>query len=146
MGYRELSMIEVREVLRRYLGGDGLRAIARGTGLDRKTVAKYIRAGTACGLQPGGPPPTEDQLTAILGRPPAAHRAVRRGPGERGLRPGARLRPGGRPAGPAHPADGARDRTGARRLRHRRPLAGPLRAAPGELRAPLARHGGAPWR
>ena len=66
MAYRELSMIEVREVLRRYIGGDGLRAIARGTGLDRKTVAKYIRAGSACGLQPGGPPATEDQLHAIL--------------------------------------------------------------------------------
>lgn len=66
MPYRELSMIEVREVLRRYAGGDGLRAIARGTGLDRKTVAKYIRAGMACGLAPGGPPPTDEQVTTVL--------------------------------------------------------------------------------
>ncbi len=29
MPYRELSMLEVREVLRRYVGGAGLRAIAR---------------------------------------------------------------------------------------------------------------------
>ncbi len=80
MAYRELSMVEVREVLRRYVGGDGLRAIARGTGLDRKTVAKYLRAGIAC-----GPPATEDQLHAILGilraphgRPPSdASRALR---------------------------------------------------------------------
>ncbi len=36
MPYREVSMLEVREALRRYTGGDGLRAIARGTGLDRK--------------------------------------------------------------------------------------------------------------
>ena len=27
MPYRELSMLEVREVLRRYIGGDGLRAM-----------------------------------------------------------------------------------------------------------------------
>lgn len=65
MPYRELSMIEVREVLRRYTGGAGLRAIARGTGLDRKTVAKYISAGTACGLRPGGAPPTEEQVATV---------------------------------------------------------------------------------
>jgi len=66
MPYRELSMIEVREVLRRYVGGAGLRAIARGTGLDRKTVAKYLTAGIACGLALGGPPPMDAQVTAVL--------------------------------------------------------------------------------
>ena len=66
MAYRELSMIEVQEVLRRYVSGTGLRAIARGTGLDRKTVAKYIRVGTEVGLQPGEPPPTEAQLATIV--------------------------------------------------------------------------------
>ncbi len=66
MPYRELSMIEVQEVLRRYSNGTGCRAIARGTGLDRKTVAKYIRAGMTVGLQPGGPPPTEAQLLSVL--------------------------------------------------------------------------------
>jgi hypothetical protein len=45
MDYRELSMIEIREVLRRFTLGDRLRAIARGTGVDRKTAAKYVRAG-----------------------------------------------------------------------------------------------------
>jgi len=66
MPYRELSMIEVREVLRRYVGGAGLRAIARGTGLDRKTVAKYISAGMAGGLAPGGPLPTDAQVATVL--------------------------------------------------------------------------------
>ena len=76
MAYRELSMIEVQEVLRQYSSGAGLRAIARGTGLDRKTVGKFIRAGTTVGLCPGGPPPTEAQLAAVVtalrgpGRPP----------------------------------------------------------------------------
>ena len=54
MAYREPHMIEVREVLRRFTLGEGLRAIARGTGVDRKTVAKYVRAGSALGLQRGG--------------------------------------------------------------------------------------------
>jgi transposase len=66
MPYRELSMLEVREVLRRYVGGAGLRAIARGTGLDRKTVAKYLTAGTACGLHPGSAPPTDAQIATVL--------------------------------------------------------------------------------
>jgi transposase len=68
MPYRELSMLEVREVLRRYVGGDGLRAIARGTGLDRKTVAKYLAAGTASGLHPGSAPPTDAQVATVLAR------------------------------------------------------------------------------
>ena len=66
MPYREVSMLEVREVLRRYVGGTGLRAIARGTGLDRKTVAKYIRTGTACGLHPGSAPPTDAQVATVV--------------------------------------------------------------------------------
>ena len=85
MPYRELSMIEVREVLRRYVGGAGLRAIARGTGLDRKTAAKYIAAGSGCGLRPGGAPPTDDQIATVLahlqgpmpGRPGTTHEVLR---------------------------------------------------------------------
>jgi len=75
MAYRELPMIEVREVLRRFTLGDGVRAIARGIGMDRKTVAKYVRAGEALGLQCGGPPPTDDHVQAVTRqvRAPAAH-------------------------------------------------------------------------
>jgi len=47
--YRELGMIEARELLRRFTLGEPVRAIARGT-IDRKTVAKYIAAGVAPGL------------------------------------------------------------------------------------------------
>jgi transposase len=42
--YRELSMIEVNEVLRRREAGQALREIARETGLDRKTVRRYAQA------------------------------------------------------------------------------------------------------
>jgi hypothetical protein len=33
MAYRELGVIELREVWRRYSAGEGVRAIARGTGV-----------------------------------------------------------------------------------------------------------------
>ncbi len=66
MAYRELSVIEVREVLRRYVLGESVRAIARGTGADRKTVTKYLRAGQALGVHPGGPPPSEEQVVGVL--------------------------------------------------------------------------------
>ena len=66
MAYRELGVIELREVWRRYSAGDGVRAIARGTGVDRKTIAKYVAAAVAVGLSRGAPPPTEDQLAAFV--------------------------------------------------------------------------------
>jgi transposase len=47
--YRELTMMEVRDVLRRIAAGQGLRDIARQTGLDRKTVRRYAQA--ASGLE-----------------------------------------------------------------------------------------------
>lgn len=37
-------MIEVKEVLRRHAEGQSLRRIARETGLDRKTVRRYVEA------------------------------------------------------------------------------------------------------
>ena len=65
MAYRELGMVEVREILRRWLGGDGVRAIARGTGLDRKTIAAYVGEALAVGVQRGGAEPTDEQITTI---------------------------------------------------------------------------------
>ncbi len=65
MAYRELGMVELREIVRRWLRGDGIRAIARATGMDRKTIAAYMRAAVAAGVQRGGPPPTDEQLAAI---------------------------------------------------------------------------------
>lgn len=39
MAYRELGVIEIREVVRRFCRGDSVRATARGTASDRKTIA-----------------------------------------------------------------------------------------------------------
>jgi hypothetical protein len=73
-----VGVIELQEVLRRFCPGEGLRALARATGIDRKTVKKYVAAGVAVGLCRGGDPPTEAQLPTVLthlrsspvGRPP----------------------------------------------------------------------------
>jgi transposase len=42
MSYRELSMIDVKEVLRRWAAGQSNRKIARETGTDRDTASRYI--------------------------------------------------------------------------------------------------------
>lgn len=51
MSFRELTMIDVREVLRRWQVGQSLRQIGRETGTDRKTAARYIKAAIACSLE-----------------------------------------------------------------------------------------------
>jgi predicted transcriptional regulator len=51
MAYRELTMIDVREVLRRWQAGQGLRRIARESGLDRKTVRRYQEAAEQSGVE-----------------------------------------------------------------------------------------------
>src|SRR5947209_3145654 len=50
MAYREVPVFEVREVLRLWLAGEGLRAIERLVGLDCKTVRRYVAAAEELGL------------------------------------------------------------------------------------------------
>lgn len=66
MAFKEVSRVEVTEILRRWQGGSGVRTLARATGLSRNTVRKYIQAAERCGLTRDGPPPTEDQLLALV--------------------------------------------------------------------------------
>jgi hypothetical protein len=49
MGFRELTMIDVRELLRRRQAGESARRAARGCGADRKTVKRYYDAAEQCG-------------------------------------------------------------------------------------------------
>lgn len=63
MAFREVPMFEIREVLRLWLAGEGLRAIARLARVDRKTVRRYVAAAEAAGLvRDGG----EGQLSDAL--------------------------------------------------------------------------------
>jgi transposase len=50
MSYRELTMIEIKEVLRRWSAQQSLHQIARETSLDRKTVRRYVQAAESLAL------------------------------------------------------------------------------------------------
>jgi DNA-binding CsgD family transcriptional regulator len=50
MAFREVDVIEVREVLRWWIDGAGLRTIAGRAGVDRKTARRYVEAAQAAGL------------------------------------------------------------------------------------------------
>ena len=65
MAYREVLSVEIREIIRRWQAGLSQRRIARGTGLSRQTVRRYIEAAEAAGLKPGGPEPGEEQLARL---------------------------------------------------------------------------------
>lgn len=51
MADKEYTVVEILDVLRRHSAGDRNRAIARATGMDRKTVSKYIRIAEQNGLK-----------------------------------------------------------------------------------------------
>jgi hypothetical protein len=49
MVFREVSAIGIREVLRLWLAGAGLRTVAAQAGVDRKTARRYLQAAGGCG-------------------------------------------------------------------------------------------------
>lgn len=61
MTYREVTMIEVKEILRLWLGQVEKKRIARMVGVDPKTVRRYIELAAEQGLAPG--PEGADALT-----------------------------------------------------------------------------------
>ena len=63
MAFREVDVIEVREILRAWLAGKGQRRVARQAGVDRKTVVRYVDAAVEAGLDRDG---AEEQLTDEL--------------------------------------------------------------------------------
>ncbi|MGH3402714.1 MAG: hypothetical protein ACRDRJ_09440 [Streptosporangiaceae bacterium] len=54
MAFREVQVHEIREVLRLWVRGEGLRSIERLAVVDRKTVRRYVAAAQACGADRGG--------------------------------------------------------------------------------------------
>jgi transposase len=77
VAFREVSVIEVREVLRAWLAGVGLRTVAGQAGVDRKTARRYVAAAEAAGVvRDGG----EAQLTdELIGQVVQAVRPARAG-------------------------------------------------------------------
>ena len=67
MAYREVSRVEIAEVVRRWQSGNSQRQIATGTGLSRATVRRYIVAAMGAGLTRDGAAPSEDQLSRLAG-------------------------------------------------------------------------------
>jgi transposase len=67
MTYREVSVIEVKEILRLWLEGRSLRAMTTLAGVDRKTVRRYLDAAEAAGLtQECGPGQLSDELLGTV--------------------------------------------------------------------------------
>ena len=86
MVFREVSVIEIREVLRSWLAGAGLRTVAAQAGVDRKTARRYVDAAVAAGLaRDGGAGQLSDELVGQVAEAVRPVRPVRPGgPGRRG--------------------------------------------------------------
>ena len=80
MTFREVGVYEIREILRLWLAGEGLRAIERLTGSDRKTVRRYVAAAVECGVdRAGGDGQLSDLLLAQVCERVRPHRPRGRG-------------------------------------------------------------------
>jgi transposase len=63
MAFREVDVTEIREVLRAWLAGLGLRRVAERAGVDRKTARRYVQAAEEAGLvRDGGEAQLSDEL------------------------------------------------------------------------------------
>jgi transposase len=77
MVFREVPMFEVREVLRLWLGGEGLRSVARLSRVDRKTVRRYVDAAIEAGLRAdGGVGQLTDEMLGAVVEIVRPHRAA----------------------------------------------------------------------
>jgi len=79
VAFREVGVHEIREVLRLWLRGEGLRPAARlagGKQVDRRTVRRYVAAAVACGLdRAGGEGQLGDELLSRVAERVRPHRA-----------------------------------------------------------------------
>ncbi|HWP66991.1 MAG TPA: LuxR C-terminal-related transcriptional regulator, partial [Candidatus Limnocylindria bacterium] len=67
MAYREVAMVDVKEVLRLWLAGMARKRIAAQLGLDPKTVRRYVRTALRTGLRPeAGVGALTDEQVAVV--------------------------------------------------------------------------------
>jgi transposase len=66
MAYKEVSRVEILEVVRQWQARRGIRGIARSTGISRNTIRKYVLTAQTCGVARDGPPPDESQILALV--------------------------------------------------------------------------------
>ena len=79
MAYREVRRMDIDQIIRRWLAGEKIRAIARATGADRNTVRRIVRIADKEGIGRAAPWPDEGKLQAIrqrMGRPGPLHGAT----------------------------------------------------------------------
>ena len=68
MVYKEVSRVEIEEIIRQWQAGRGIREIARSTGISRNTIRKYLLTAQSYGLVRNGPAThrlTTDFLIAV---------------------------------------------------------------------------------
>ena len=66
MAYREVTTVEIKEVLLLWMGGAKKKRIAAQLSLDDKTVRRYVAAGESTGLAVGASDLTDEQVGAVL--------------------------------------------------------------------------------
>ena len=80
MAYREVRMMDIDQIIRRWLAGEKIRAIARFTGSDRNTVRRIVRLAGEAGIGQETPWPDEGKLQSLrqrMGRPGAVSRLAK---------------------------------------------------------------------
>ena len=68
MAYREVGAMDIDQVIRRWMAGEKIRAIARLTGLDRNTIRRIVRSAEKVGVRREAPWPDAGKLRAIRQR------------------------------------------------------------------------------
>jgi len=75
MVFREVTVVQIKEALRRWLKGEGERPIAHGVGVDRKTARRYIAAALELGIDRlGGEGQLTDELIGQVAEKVRPHR------------------------------------------------------------------------
>lgn len=75
MVFREVTVVQIKEALRRWLLGEGERPIAHGVGVDRKTARRYIAAAVELGIDRlGGEGQLTDELIGQVAEKVRPHR------------------------------------------------------------------------